>query len=261
MGEGYRHQPAGLLNLLRNIMRTILLFYIFITLVACSEQKADQNNRNQTVLVFSKTEGYRHDSIPDGTALFESFAAQDPGLNVITTEEATRFEKATLEKISAVVFLNTTGDVLNEAQQNALREFIQNGGGFMGIHAATDTEYGWPWYGQMIGARFASHPAIQKATLHVLSRDHPATAPLPDKWIRRDEWYNFKEIQEHINPLLNLDESTYEGGENGANHPAAWYHEFEGGRIFYTAGGHTAESYSDSLFIEHLRGGLQSVLN
>ena len=131
----------------------------------------------------------------------------------------------------------------------------------MGVHAAADTEYGWPWYGQMIGARFASHPAVQEATLNVLTFHHPSTKPLHGQWIRTDEWYNFRNIQPWIIPLINLDESTYDGGTNGETHPIAWYHEFEGGRIFYTAGGHTKESYSEPLFIDHLRGGLEYVLN
>lgn len=246
---------------MKNLMKIFLFLSIFITLSACSAQQSNQETKTQTVLVFSKTEGYRHDSISDGITLFKSFATENAGLEVISTEDATQLKTADLEKISAIVFLNTTGDVLTEAQQNALKEFIQQGGGFMGIHAATDTEYGWAWYGQMIGARFTSHPAIQEATLHVLSSNHPSTTHLPDKWIRSDEWYNFRNIQEHINPLINLDESTYEGGENGKSHPAAWYHTFEGGHIFYTAGGHTSESYGDSLFIEHLRGGLEYILN
>lgn len=126
--------------------------------------------------------------------------------------------------------------MLNEQQQQALKNFIQNGGGFMGIHSATDTEYEWLWYGQINGAYFKSHPSIQQADLFVLRNDHPSIEFLPGVWVRTDEWYNFRYIQNHIIPLINIDELSYEGGENGEIHPLAWYHEFEDRRVFYTAG-------------------------
>lgn len=129
----------------------------------------------------------------------------------------------------------------------------------MGVHSATDTEYNWPWYGEMIGAYFDSHPAVQQADLFVLRNDHPATEFLPGVWTRTDEWYNFRDMQDYITPLISIDGTSYEGGD-GENHPVAWYHEFEGGRVFYTAGGHTSESYDDPQFTRHLLGGIKYVL-
>jgi type 1 glutamine amidotransferase len=108
----------------------------------------------------------------------------------------------------------------------------------------------------MIGAYFSNHPAQQTASIILNDSNHLATKGLPAIWTRKDEWYNFKEISTHINVLLSLDEKSYKGGTNGANHPMAWYHEFEGGRVFYTALGHTNESYAEPLFLQHILGGI-----
>lgn len=227
----------------------------------CTESHSDPRNEIETpsILIFSKTEGYRHASIPDGAAALKELAEQHE-IATLHTENADYFQTDSLAKFDAVVFLSTTGDILDEQQQQAFRSFIENGGGFMGIHAAADTEYDWPWYGQLVGAYFESHPEIQEATIEVTDKSHPATSFLPDQWVRTDEWYNYKDINQDIRVLLQLDESSYEGGKNGSNHPIAWYHSANGGRVFYTGGGHTSESYSEDLFRKHLWGGLQYVL-
>ena len=208
------------------------------------------------LLLFSKTDGYRHASIPDGIRAIRELGGKN-GFLVHETENADFFNDTTLKLYDAVIFLNTTEDVLNELQQKAFRQYITNGGGFVGIHAAADTEYDWPWYGQMIGAWFKSHPKIQQAAIDVVDHSHPSTRHLPDRWVRTDEWYNYNHIQPDINVLATLDESTYRGGENGRHHPIAWYKEFQGGRVFYTGIGHTPESYSEPLFRQHLLGGIQ----
>lgn len=234
---------------------SFLLCFLFLSFSSCTAQ----NNSIPHLLVFSKTDGYRHASIPDGVKALHEIGAEN-GFSVDHTEDASEFTDENLEQYDAVVFLNTTEDVFNEEQQNAFQQYIHNGGGFVGIHAASDTEYGWPWYGRMVGAYFASHPQIQEATVRVINHEHPSSKHLPEEWVRTDEWYNFKNIQPHINVLANLDESTYEGGKNGANHPIAWYHEFEGGRVFYTGCGHTSESYSMPMFRQHLLGGIEYVI-
>jgi len=212
------------------------------------------------VLVFSKTTGFRHASIPTG---IETLAALGTNNNFETTatEDANEFTEANLANYDLVVFLNTTGDVLNATQQTAFENYIRGGGAYMGIHSATDTEYDWPWYGQLAGAFFDNHPAIQEASIDVLDAAHPATAHLTSPWVRTDEWYNFRNISPDITVLLNLDESSYNGGENGSNHPIAWYQEFDGGRSFYTAGGHTMEAYAEPDFQQHLLGGILYCLN
>ena len=133
-----------------------------------------------------------------------------------------------LAPYDVVVFMNTTGDVLNDEQEAAFEAWYRAGGGFVGVHAATDTEYGWDWYGELVGARFGSHPAIQPARIVVVNDEHPSTAHLGDTWSRRDEWYEFKEgLHEGCACLLRVDEDTYRGGTTGAWHPLAWQHEFD----------------------------------
>ncbi|MFD6023452.1 ThuA domain-containing protein [Streptomyces griseoluteus] len=209
------------------------------------------------VLVFSKTAGFRHDSIPDGIAAVQQLGATD-GLTVDATEDATAFTTRNLRRYDAVVFLSTTGDVLDSAQQRAFEGYIRQGGGYVGVHAAADTEYDWPFYGGLAGAWFASHPAIQPATVVVEDHAHPSTAALPARWERTDEWYNYRSnprARAHV--LASLDESSYSGGTMNGDHPIAWCQSYQGGRAFYTGGGHTRASYADPAFRAHLRGGLR----
>lgn len=210
------------------------------------------------LLVFSKTAGFRHDCIPDAKLAMLKLGAEN-GFEVDTTEDAGLFTEKNLQRYKAVMFLNTTGNVLNDAQQAAMESYIRKGGGYIGVHAATDTEYDWPWYNQLVGAYFLSHPKQQTATLHVVNRQHPATRHLDDTWVRRDEWYNFKSIVPGLNVLIRIDEKTYEGGKNGEDHPMSWYREFDGGRTFYTELGHTKESYKEEAFLKHVLGGIEYV--
>jgi type 1 glutamine amidotransferase len=209
-----------------------------------------------SVLVFSRTAGFRHASIADG---IEALAAlgQIHGFLVSSTEDAAVFTDDQLAAYRVVVFLNTSGDILNVDQQAAFERFIQGGGGFVGIHSATDTEYNWPWYGQLVGAYFANHPAIQTATVQVLDQTHPSMLPLPERWTRIDEWYNFQASPSPtVTVLAEVDESTYTGGTMGMHHLIVWCHEYAGGRAWYTAMGHTEESFADALFRAHLLGGI-----
>ena len=156
-----------------------------------------------------------------------------------------------------VVFLNTTGDIFNPDEQAAFERFIQRGGGFVGIHAASDTEYDWPWYGRLLGTYFRRHPVIQSATLKVVDPSHRSTRHLPIEWKRTDEWYDFRhDLDPDITVLIRIDETTYKGGRMGADHPISWYHAYDGGRVWYTAIGHTAKSYKEPLFLDHLLGGI-----
>ncbi|MET9428283.1 ThuA domain-containing protein [Streptomyces sp. NPDC003036] len=210
------------------------------------------------VLVFSKTAGFRHDSIPAGVAALKELGATS-NLTVDATEEARQFTTSNLARYDAVVFLSTTGDVLNAEQQKAFEHYIASGGGYVGVHAAADTEYDWEFYGGLVGAYFASHPRIQPATVRVEDHDHPATAHLPAAgWERNDEWYNYRtNPRGQARVLATLDETTYQGGTMKGDHPIAWCQSYEGGRAFYTGGGHTAESYAEPAFRQHLLGGLR----
>ena len=211
------------------------------------------------ILVFMKTAGFRHAAIPAGLRAVRELGRSN-GLRVDATENADAFTPADLARYRAVVFLSTTGDVLSGQQQTAFEHFIRAGGGFAGIHAAADTEYDWPWYGRLLGARFESHPQVQRATVDVTAPRDPSTVGLPRTWTRVDEWYNFRtNPRPQVRVLATLDETSYSPGDGamGADHPIAWSHEFEGGRARYTAGGHTDESYSEPLFRRHLLGGIR----
>ncbi len=223
-----------------------------------SKKLSGKGMAGKRILVFSKTAGFRHASIPAGKLALMKLGSEN-GFAVDTTENSDAFQEANLKKYNAVVFLSTTGTILDAAQKAAFERYIQSGGGYVGIHAAADTEYDWPWYNQLVGAYFLSHPKQQNAEIEVLDQNHPSTKMLPKRWKRYDEWYNYKSIVPEIKVLGNLDEKSYEGGKNGENHPFIWHRDFDGGKSFYTGGGHTDESFSDSLFLQHILGGIQSV--
>ncbi len=209
------------------------------------------------VLVFSKTAGFRHDSIAVGTQAIRDLGTAN-NFTVTATEDPAVFTAAGLAPYEAVIFLNTTGDVLNATQQTAFESYIGAGGGFVGVHSAADTEYDWPFYANLVGAYFASHPAIQQANVKVEDRAHAATAHLPQTWTRTDEWYNYQtNARSTAHVLATLDEGSYSGGSMGADHPHAWCKSVSGGRSFYTGGGHTQASYSDAAFRAHLLGGIR----
>jgi cytochrome c len=208
------------------------------------------------VLVFTKTAGFHHASIPKGAEAIMKLGMEN-GFVVDTGSSDGLITERSLKNYAVVVFLNTTGNILDTVQQADFERYIQAGGGFVGVHAATDTEYDWPWYGRLVGAYFNGHPQIQEAALHVTDVSDPSTAHLPTLWKRKDEWYNFKNIDPSLHVLLEIDEQSYNGGTNGSRHPMAWYHAFDGGRAWYTALGHVDESYTDPLFLQHLLGGIR----
>lgn len=216
------------------------------------------------ILVFSKTKGFRHSSIPAGQrAIFE--LGKQNGFAVDTTEDANKFNDANLKKYSAIVFLSTTMDVLDKFQQADFERYIQAGGGYVGIHAAADTEYDWAWYNKLVGGQFSGHPGnsnVRFGMMKILDKKHGSTAHLPKTWKRNDEWYSYKNFNKDVKVLIDLDEKSYlkdneQGLSMGKSHPIAWYHEFDGGRAWYTGGGHTDESFSEPDFVKHLLGGLK----
>lgn len=233
---------------------TMLLVLLGTVMSGCQKKTRPGNPR---VLVFSKTAGFRHASIPAGVQAIQKLGKEN-GFEVDTTENAAYFTEDSLQKYAAVIFLNTTGDVLDNYQEADFERYIQSGGGFVGIHAATDTEYEWGWYGELVGAYFDNHPeGTHKAKLTVKDKSFLATATLPDSWEHTDEWYNFKKINKNTHVLVTVDEKTYQGGKNGPDHPISWYHDYDGGRAFYTELGHTPESYTESEFLAHVLGGIK----
>lgn len=241
-----------------NHVYSLLVLALFVLTTAFISKKDSSKIlfKQKKVLVFSKTAGFHHGSIPKGIAAIQKLGAENK-FGVDTTTNPALITAANLKQYAAVIFLNTTGNIFNDEQQTAFEQFIKNGGGFLGVHAATDTEYDWPWYGKLVGAYFNGHPDQQVATLHVTDKNNISTKHLPETWERKDEWYNFKQLNPDVHVLITIDESTYKGGTNGTTHPMAWYHEFDGGRAFYTELGHTDESYNEPLYLQHLLGGIK----
>jgi type 1 glutamine amidotransferase len=206
------------------------------------------------VIAFTRTSAYRHDSIPAGVAALAEMGALH-GFRVTATEDPDVFTGAALRGTAAVVFLNTSGTVLDDPHRAALEAYVRAGGGFVGVHCAAFTEPDWGFYGELIGARFVDHPDVQPATVRVTDRDHPATGHLARGWTRVDEWYNFdRNPRPDVRVLACLDESSYQGGTMGADHPIAWCHTNLGGRACYTALGHTIEAYAEPALRAHLAG-------
>ncbi len=247
------------MNSQKNLRSLLLLFLISsIGFWSCDKRSGDPK-----VLVFSKTAGFYHESIPSGLAAIQKLGEEN-GFEVDTTTNASDFNEENLETYSAVVFLSTTGDVLDHYQEADFERYIQAGGGFVGVHAAADTEYEWGWYNRLVGGYFSDHPGIndphpnvQPGTLNVVDASHPSTSFLPSEWERTDEWYSYKQMNPDVNVLITLDEDSYKGGLDMGEHPAAWYHDFDGGRAWYTAGGHTNESYEEENFLKHLLAGIE----
>lgn len=212
------------------------------------------------VLIFSKTLGYRHDSITNGIAAIRDLGKQQ-GFAVEATEDSSVFTATNLARFAVVVFLSATGDVLNPDQESALKSYVLSGGGFAAIHGAVfgplACEEHWTWYGEMFCCAFTNHSAVVPATVNLDDAKHPANAGLPAHWQRTDEWYNFSGTPRGCARVLaTLDESSYHGGRMGEDHPIAWCRRVGQGRLWYTAMGHTASSFAEPLFQRHLLGGI-----
>ena len=248
------------MNLPKNLRSiTLLLMISILGLWSCQNKRSG----DPKVLIFSKTSGFHHQSIPAGIAAIQKMGSEN-GFAVDTTTNSEQFTQANLSQYSAVIFLSTTADVLNNYQEAEFERYIQSGGGFVGIHAAADTEYEWGWYNRLVGGYFADHPGIndpnpnvQPAQINVVDASNTSTSFLPAKWDRTDEWYSYKKMNPDVNVLLTLDENSYKGGLDMGEHPIAWYHDYDGGRAFYTGGGHTDESFTEDLFLKHLLAGIQ----
>lgn len=245
---------------LKNLRTLLMLFLLLVAPLYSCTKKLDSKPK---VLVFNKTAGYYHESIPQGISAIQKLGAEN-GFDVDTTKNADLINEENLAQYATVVFLNTTGNVLNAAQQSDFERYIQSGGGYLGIHAAADTEYDWVWYGQLVGGYFADHPGIndsypsvQLGKVTKMRDKHPSVDFLPESWTRKDEWYSYKNINPNTKKLLFLDEASYQGGMAMGIHPIAWYHNFDGGRAFYTGGGHTNESFQEPKFLRHILAGLK----
>ncbi|MFW6089069.1 MAG: ThuA domain-containing protein [Gemmatimonadota bacterium] len=252
----------------RDARTALVLLAVLLAGAGCAQEAHDgspESSRSDplpsadgpTVLVFTKTAGYRHASIPDGVRMIRDLG-RDHGFAVVHSEDAGVFDDEALTGYAAAVFLSTTGDILDGRQQAAFEGYIRGGGGFVGLHAAADTEYDWAWYGGLVGAWFERHPRVQAAVVEVADPAHPSTRMLPARWERTDEWYDYRHNPRgDVHVLLTLDEDSYDGGKMGGDHPIAWCRRYDGGRSWYTGGGHTRESYAEPLFRRHVLGGIR----
>jgi len=237
---------------------------ILFSLVICAKVYADPPQFK--VLMITTTNGWHHDAVSEAVPAVRALA-QKHQFELTWEENIDRmFTEESLKNFDVLLFALTTGDILNEKQQALMEKFIQSGKGFVGVHSASDTEYDWPWYTSLVGRMFHIHPVIQTAELTVKSKKFPGLERMPKKFWFTDEYYEFgEEKTKGLNYILTVDESSYnpvadwgekKGEGMGKFHPLAWYHEYDGGRSFYTALGHLPAVYKDSLFMEHLYGGI-----
>ncbi|MEX0845325.1 MAG: ThuA domain-containing protein [Balneolaceae bacterium] len=245
------------------MMKKIWLFLFAAAMLTPKTLPAQDAQFN--TLLFTKTEGWHHESINEGVDAIRELGERH-AFNVNWQEMTGVFTDEGLANYDVIIFLNTTGDVLNDEQQAAVERFIQSGKGFVGIHSASDTEYDWQWYTQLVGRMFKTHPKIETAEITVHNNSFPGLERYPETRWWTDEWYEFQdETVDGLNYLITVDEDTYDVTDDwgkgvshgmGDFHPVAWYHEFDGGRSFYTAMGHMPENFSDELFLEHIFGGI-----
>ena len=218
------------------------------------------------VLIFSHTTGFRHNSIPAGIAAVRKIAAAR-GLHAVASEDPAMFDPSRLKRFRVVVLLSSTTDRkrpesewLVGSRRSEFQRFVKAGGGVVAIHAAADSHYFWPWYGRLIGGRFQRHPAgTPTGRVSIVNRRHRANRGLPRASIRTDEWYYYDDFDPTSTLLMTLDPASI--GEADVNpNPVSWARTVDGGRVFYTALGHTAESYSEPFFLKHVADGLDWVL-
>ena len=236
-------------------MRIVLLFINFflfpfdtdINCLNCS------SNNSYSVLVITETKGWVHDSIESGLKLIQNIGNKN-NFNVYHSDNSSVITYKNLKEIKTIIFLNTTEEILTDVEQKVMESFIKSGKGFVGVHAAADTEYNWQWYGKLVGAYYRNHPEVMNGK--ILTINHKITNHLDSEWEIEDEWYNFDYVNYDINILLHLDEDSYIGGEHPDYHPITWCHEYDGGRSFYTGLGHTKEVYDDERFIKLLEKGI-----
>jgi type 1 glutamine amidotransferase len=237
---------------------------LVLVLVLCFSATSFAQRKQFRVLLFSKTDGFHHESINEGVTAIKAMAERQ-FFSVSWQENASVFNDKELANYEAVIFLNTTGNILTPEQQTAFEKFIQSGKGYVGIHSASDTEYDWEWYTKMVGMMFKIHPTIQTAYLKVEDKNFPGMERLPAKFLWTDEWYEFSPaVSKDLHFLISIDEKTYNPivkwgpneGKGMGFHPISWYHTYDGGRAFYTAMGHVPQNFSDPLFLDHLFGGI-----
>jgi len=236
-------------------------FFLFFVLNAGAQQQ-----KQFKALVVSSTRGWHHESLHYGFIALQQLGTKH-SFEVTLWEDPNGFTDKYVEQFQVIVFLNTSGDIFDSAQQRVMERFIRSGKGYVGIHSASDTEYDWEWYTRLVGRMFTIHPVVQTAKLKLLDASFPGLDGFANGKLWTDEWYEFgPEKTKGLNYILGVDESTYDtkvqwgekkGVGMGAIHPLAWYHQFDGGRSFYTALGHLPTNFSQHAFLDHLYAGIR----
>lgn len=238
---------------------------IFVLLLLLHTNLTSLSQKQFKTLLVTTTRGWHHESLHAGVLAIQQMGVKNH-FDVVVWENPNGFTDQYLEQFQAVIFLNTTGDIFDSIQQKVMERFIQSGKGYVGIHSASDTEYDWDWYTKLVGRMFVIHPVIQTAKLNILDEKFPGLQGFENNKLWTDEWYEFTpEKISGLNYILGVDESSYNAkvqwgqkrGEGmGKLHPIAWYHNYDGGRAFYTALGHLPSVYSDPAFLNHLFAGI-----
>jgi uncharacterized protein len=243
-----------------NRIKFFLIFLIGQLLISASVNAQKQFK----ALLVTTTKGWHHESVHAGVLAIQQLGVRN-FFDVTLLEDPNGISDRSMQQYQVVIFLNTTGDILDTAQQRVMERFIRSGKGYVGIHSASDTEYDWDWYTKMVGRMFVIHPAIQTAKLKVIDSKFPGLKDLDGK-LWTDEWYEFSpEKTTGLNYILSVDESTYnpkvnwgakKGEGMGQMHPISWYHDYDGGRAFYTGLGHMPSIFSEKIFLDHLYAGI-----
>lgn len=250
------------MNSMKNLKTFLVLIVIHVFLFTTS---VAQEKKQFNALLVTKTAGWHHESINEGVTAIKELATRN-FFNVQWHQEGATVTDKYLENFQVIIFLNTTGDIFKEDEQKAIEKFIKAGKGFVGIHSASDTEYGWEWYTKLVGRMFKIHPAIQTAKLKLTENKFSGLDQFTDGQFWTDEWYEFSpETTTDLKYILAVDESSYnakvqwgekKGEGMGSFHPVAWYHDYDGGRSFYTALGHMPAVYSEPAFLNHIYAGI-----
>ena len=233
------------------------LTLLMLTIANANAQRLQENQKRYQVLLFTKSLDYQHRSVTTGVEMFKELA-MDNHFGLTWTEQSDFFDdQAQLNAMDVIVFMNTSGDILNDKQRLALQSYMQQGVNFVAIHSASFTMMEWPWYVELVGGVWNRHPSpgISTAIINNEKPDHPSAAHIPRKWLVTEEWYNYLELSDKIEVVLSLDETTYIGGKMPDYHPIAWYQEnVDGGRSFHTALGHPEGIYDNPWFRQHIMG-------
>lgn len=209
------------------------------------------------ILMLRHSAGFEHSYLPDAEVALKQLG-QDNGWQVNTTHRCELITAENLEKLDMLIFATTGNLAFDDAQKQALLDFVRGGKAFFGIHNATDTCYDWPEYGEMLGGYFAGHPWHQEVNVIVEDTNHPATRMLGDSFKVVDEIYTYRNWDRsttHV--LMHLDNSSVDiskGNRDDNDYALGWCHTYGQGRVMYTAFGHPDVLWHQEWFLEHIAG-------